>query len=623
MTFTVPPRVWAPIAREVSLVARTAPNAGRSCDAGTGVDADTRYVKGGDAPTLPGQPLPMTYEGEGWWTGPALASGTDYGFVVDGAGPFPDPRSAWQPYGVHGLSRVFDAHAFSWSDGQWSGRDARGAVFYEIHVGTFTPAGTLDAIIDHLPTLAQRGIDIIELMPVAAFPGKRGWGYDGVALYAVHDPYGGPEALQRLVNAAHDHGIGVCVDVVYNHLGPDGNYLARFGPYFTAAHETPWGWAVNLDQDHAGAVREFIIDNALRWFEDFHVDALRLDAVHALVDTSPTHILAELSTRTAQLSARLNRPLSLVAESDENLSATVTAVGRTATSGRAGLGMTAQWADDVHHAIHAYLTGQRHGYYVDFGSIETLDKALRRVFVHDGGYSSFRRRAWGEPVPDDVDRRRFVVFAANHDQIGNRALGDRPAASLSPAAQAASLAIVLLGPFTPLLFMGEEYGETTPFMFFTDHTEPLGSAVTQGRMREFAHHGWDEVYGHPISVPDPQDEQTFRRSTLASDPVLTRTQQAILDWHHALMQIRPLTLEPGAWQRWPVGAYERAPRQLVISGPVSIWANLSTTPMPLPQPVTGDRVLATFGFSVDAPSAVASSVTLVPPEAVMLVRNTR
>ena len=553
---------------------------------------------------------PMTPGEGGWWDGPLLPAGVDYAFSVDGNGPFPDPRSPWQPHGVHGFSRTFDTSHFDWNDAAWQGRDARGSVTYEVHVGTFTPAGTLDAMIGHqLDDLAKKGIQMIELMPLAAFPGNRGWGYDGVALYAVHEAYGGPVALQRFVDAAHQAGIGVCLDVVYNHLGPDGNYLGQYGPYFTDAHETPWGWAVNLDQPGADGVRAFIIDNALRWFEEFHIDALRLDAVHALVDDSPTHILAELSARTAELAERLGRPLSLVAESDENLPATVTPVDEIAADGTPGRGMTAQWADDVHHAIHAYLTGERHGYYCDFGSIETLNKAYRDVFVHDGTMSTFRGQLWGAPVPAEMDRRRFVVFASNHDQVGNRALGDRPASSLSPGGQAASLALILLSPFTPLLFMGEEYGETRPFMYFTDHAEPLGTAVSEGRMSEFAGHGWEDLYGGDIVVPDPQDRDTFVRSKLGSGiAATTATQRALEEWFTAVMAARHVTLDPQAWEQFPAGAYEVSARQLVMTGPIRVYANLSDTPMQIE-----GAVIAAFG--VDDPTAI----DMLGPDAVALV----
>ena len=542
----------------------------------------------------------------GWWEGPALPDGTDYAFAINGAGPFPDPRSAWQPHGVHGPSRTFDPSAFAWTDTDWSGRDARGAVHYEVHVGTFTPRGTLEGIDDHqLSDLAARGIEMIELMPLAAFPGTRGWGYDGVALYSVHDAYGGPAALQRFVDRAHRHGLAVCLDVVYNHLGPDGNYLAQFGPYFTDAHETPWGWAVNLDQADAEGMRRFIIDNALRWFSDFHVDALRLDAVHALVDDSPRHILAELADETAALSSRLTRPLSLTAESDLNDVRMVT------PTSAGGFGMTAQWADDVHHALHAYLTGERHGYYVDFGSVEALDKVYRDVFLHDGGFSTFRGTDWGRPVPHDVDRRRFVVFASNHDQVGNRAIGDRPASRLSPGGQAASLALVLLSPFTPMLFMGEEYGETRPFMFFTDHDEPLGTAVSEGRMGEFAGHGWDELYGGHVEVPDPQDRQTFLRSKLGSGLASTTATNARIErWVATVMEVRPRTLAEGAWSRHPAAVTEQAPRQLTMHGPVYVHANLSDAPMH----VLGGTLLGAFGTVTDEGREI-----VLEPDAVALV----
>ncbi|WP_062526836.1 malto-oligosyltrehalose trehalohydrolase [Demequina rhizosphaerae] len=577
---SAPVRVWAPAATKVE------------CRIGPA-----------DAPVT----AAMRPADDGWWEGPRLPARTDYAFVVDGNGPFPDPRSAWQPHGVHGPSRTFDADAHAWGDGSWAGVDARGAVHYELHIGTFTPGGTLDAIDAHqLRDLAARGIEMIELMPVAAFPGDRGWGYDGVALYSVHEAYGGPEALQRFVDRAHQHGLGVCLDIVYNHLGPDGNYLAQFGPYFTDAHETPWGWAVNLDQPSAEGMRRFIVDNALRWFADFHLDALRLDAVHALVDDSPRHILAELADETASLASRLGRPLSLTAESDLN---DVTMVTPTSEG---GIGMTAQWADDVHHALHAYLTGERHGYYCDFGSIEALDKVYRDVFLHDGGFSTFRGEDWGAPVPASTDRRRFVVFASNHDQVGNRALGDRPASRLSPGAQAASLALVLLSPFTPMLFMGEEYGETRPFMFFTDHDEPLGSAVSEGRMSEFAGHGWEDLYGGSIQVPDPQDRQTFLRSKLGSGvSAASPGHQRIERWVAEVMAARAATLDRDAWAAHPAGASEQAPRQLTMHGPVMVHVNLSDAPMVVPAASTA---LAVFG-SVEA----SEDGLVLAPDAVALV----
>ncbi len=536
----------------------------------------------------------------GWWDGPDLPHGADYSFLVDGGGPYPDPRSAWQPYGVHGASKIFDASHFSWTDANWRGRDARGAVTYELHVGTFTAEGTFDAAAEQMPDLAAIGVEMVELMPVAPMPGRRGWGYDGVSLFAVYEEYGGPRGLQRLVDAAHAAGVAVTLDVVYNHLGPAGNYLAMFGPYFTDAHTTPWGWAVNLDQPGNHEVRRYIADNALRWFSDFHIDALRLDAVHALKDGSEEHMLAQLSGETADLAADLGRPLSLVAESDLNDANMVTGVDR------GGVGMTAQWDDDYHHALHTYLTGERHGYYADFGSIEVLDTVARNVFLHDGTFSTFRGEVWGAPVPADMNRHRFVVCASNHDQVGNRALGDRPSARLSAGGQAASLAFVLLGPFTPMLFMGEEYGETSPFMFFTDHEADLGRAVSEGRMSEFGGHGWEVLYGGHVEVPDPQAEATFIGSKLS------RASGGIHDdiraWFATLVDVRSRTLAPEAWLRNPVSFAELAPRVARMHGPVTVVANLS----PGPITVSLGTLVGSFGIAtahagdiVVAPDAVA------------------
>lgn len=548
--------------------------------------------------TVGDEERPLAKGDDGWWHGPELGDGQLYSFRVDGEGPFPDPRSPRQPQGVHGPSQAFDATAFPWTDGEWQGRDVRAAVFYELHVGTFTPEGTLDAAAAALGELAEVGIQFVELMPISPMPGTRGWGYDGVSLYAVYEQYGGPAALQRFVDAAHAVGIAVALDVVYNHLGPDGNYLGAFGPYFTEAHHTPWGAAVNFDQEHSTNVRRFVLDNALRWFRDFHIDALRLDAVHELYDDSEQHVLAELSTETAHLSAALGRPLGLVAESDANDSRLV------ADTGDDGLGQTAQWADDVHHSLHAYLMGETKGLYSDFGPVETVDKAFRRVFVHDGGFSTFHNQNWGNPVPDHVDRRKFVVFASNHDQIGNRALGDRPSASLTPGEYAASLALVLLSPFTPMLFQGEEYGETRPFLFFSDHSEPLGSAVTAGRVAEFEGHGWVEG----AVPPDPQNPATFAASKLdrsASAPFNV----AIRAWVGALMAARAFSLEPDAWARHPVSVSERAPRQLTMMGPVRVHANLTAEPV-----AYEGRPLAAFGEV-----AVAGDGFTLMPDAVALV----
>lgn len=481
----------------------------------------------------------MTAEPGGWF-GVRLPAGTDYLLSVDGGPGRPDPRALWQPFGVHGPSRAVEARDFPWTDALWAGSAALGEVFYELHIGTFTPQGTLDAAIGKLGHLVELGVGVVELMPVAAFPGERGWGYDGVGLYAVQHAYGGPRALQRFVDAAHRAGLGVCLDVVYNHLGPAGNYLSEFGPYFTDRHRTPWGAALNLDGEESGPVRRFILDNARQWFADFHLDALRLDAVHAIADDSPLHILAELSQETAVLEEQLGRRLTLIAESDLNDPAMVTPVAA------GGLGMDAQWADDVHHALHSWVTGESFGIYVDFLTPEVLAHTLTRVFRHEGGWSQFRRQNWGRPVPAEVDRRRFVAFTQNHDQVGNRALGDRPEASQPPGRVAGSAAIVLLSPFTPLLFHGQEWGARTPFQFFTDHEPELGALVREGRLREFAQHGWKLLYGGEVAMPDPQEPATFEACKLQWEDLAEPGHSRMLRWYQDLIALRAREFGDGA-----------------------------------------------------------------------------
>ena len=492
---------------------------------------------------LPGQDrlVDMIPAPGGWWTAPLdLEPGTDYAFRVDGSPNRPDPRSALQPDGVHGPSRTVDPDAWQWTDQNWAGKDLRGSVIYELHVGTFTPEGTLDAAITRLGHLADLGVDIVELMPLAAFPGKAGWGYDGVGLWAVHEAYGGPDALARFVDAAHNAGIGVCLDVVYNHLGPSGNYLGVFGPYFTRAHHTPWGEAVNYDHDGSKQVRAFVIDSALRWLRDFHIDALRLDAIHeikddaAAADPPQTHILAELSDAVAALSAEIGRPLSLVAETDLNDVGVITPTDEQPPAKIPSLGMTAQWADDVHHALHARLTGETQGYYGDFAEAGAWAKAYGRAFLHNGTWSTFRERNWGAPVPENTDPRKFVVFGSDHDQVGNRAVGDRPSTSLNDATLAATAALVLLSPYTPMLFMGEEWGTRTPFQFFTDHEEEdLARSVSEGRVREFAGFGWDAD-----EIPDPQEHGTVEASRLRWEELDEAEHARMLAWYQGLIALR-------------------------------------------------------------------------------------
>ena len=537
----------------------------------------------------------------GWWTAPFdLEPGTDYAFRVDGSPNRPDPRSALQPDGVHGPSRTVDPDTWRWTDQNWAGKDLRGSVIYELHVGTFTPEGTLDAAASRLGHLVDLGVDIVELMPLAAFPGKAGWGYDGVGLWAVHEAYGGPDALARFVDAAHNAGIGVCLDVVYNHLGPSGNYLSVFGPYFTPAHHTPWGEAVNYDHDGSQQVRAFVIDSALRWMRDFHIDALRLDAIHeikddaAAADPPQAHVLAELSDAVAALSAELGRPLSLVAEADLNDVGVITPTSEEPPAKAPSLGMTAQWADDVHHALHARLTGEDQGYYGDFAEVGAWAKAYGRAFLHNGTWSTFRERNWGAPVPEDTDPRRFVVFGSDHDQVGNRAVGDRPSAILDDAALAATAALVLLSPYTPMLFMGEEWGTRTPFQFFTDHEEDdLARSVSEGRVREFAGFGWDAD-----EIPDPQAAATVEASRLRWSELDEAEHARMLAWYQALTTLRR-NLDWSQRTAWPQ-VDEIDDVLMVTYDDIVVAANLSGQERPAPALTT--VLLSWDPFDAAAPS---------------------
>jgi maltooligosyltrehalose trehalohydrolase len=514
----------------------------------------------------------------GWWA--AEAEGADYGFVLDGEGPFPDPRSPWQPYGVHGSSRLYDHSAFSWTDGAWRGRPLAGLVLYELHVGTFTPEGTFDAALEHLDHLVELGVDAVELMPVAAFPGRHGWGYDGVGLWAVHDPYGGPDGLKRFVDACHGRGLAVVLDVVYNHLGPSGNYLGRYGPYFTDAYQTPWGPAVNLDQAGSDEVRAFIVDNALMWLRDYHLDGLRLDAVHAMRDSRALHILEELAVAVAGLRSSAGREMFLVAESD---------LGdpRLVTSREAGgYGLDGQWNDDFHHALHAALTGERQGYYGDFGSVAGLAKTLTGAFFHDGTWSSFRGRTHGRPVDRlRTPGHRFTGFIQNHDQVGNRATGDRISATLSPELLKVGAGLLLTSPFTPMLFMGEEWGAATPWRFFTDHVEPeLAQAVSEGRRREFAAHGWASS-----DVPDPQDPATYRASMLDWSEPDKAPHRELVGWYRALIALRRSCPELTDSRLTEVSVEHDDSWIIVYRGSLRIAANLGTEPVRLPD---GELLLA-------------------------------
>jgi maltooligosyltrehalose trehalohydrolase len=484
-------------------------------------------------------PLARVAGERGVWSAavPAVRAGDRYGFRIDGGTPLPDPASRSQPDGVHELSEVVDPTQFAWQDGNWPGMSLPDFVIYETHVGTFTPEGTFDAIVPRLGQLAALGVTAIELMPVAEFPGGRNWGYDGVHTYAPHHAYGGPDGLRRLVNAAHQHGLGVVLDVVYNHVGPEGNYLDQYGPYFTDAYRTPWGRAVNFDGPGSDGVRRWAHDNALYWISEYHVDALRLDAVHGIFDFGALAFLEELSDEVHELGRRMGRKVQLMAESDLNDPRLI----RPPEHG--GYGLDAQWADDVHHTIHATLTGDRHGYYQDFAGIATIADVYREPFFYARRYAPHRDRMHGRSSAG-VPRQRFVVCAQNHDQVGNRPLGERLASLVPPDRQRLAAALVLLSPYIPLLFMGEEYGETAPFLYFIEHGDPeLVEAVRKGRRREF------EALGLAAAAQlDPQSEETFARVKLDWERREAADGALLLALYTDLLSLRreEPTLKPGA-----------------------------------------------------------------------------
>ncbi len=534
--------------------------------------------------------LPMNRAADGWWSVQAPAvPGDRYAYAVDDQEPRPDPRSLAQPDGPHEPSAVVDLTAHEWSDADWRGVQLDDAVIYELHVGTFTEQGTLDSAIERLDHLVDLGITLVELMPLVSFPGRRGWGYDGVSPYAVHDAYGGPQALQRFVDAAHAKGLGVCLDVVHNHLGPSGNYLPVFGPYFTDRHHTPWGWAVNLDGPGSDEVRRYLIDNATLWLRDFHLDALRLDAVHALIDDRAMHFLEELAAHTDALSHALGRPLLLIAESDRNDPATV---AERRVDGAGGQGLHAQWADDVHHTWHVLLTGETQGYYADFADPQALPKVGRTPFFHDGTWSSFRGRHHGRPVDPATSGHRFVVSLQTHDQVGNRATGDRLSHLVSTGRLAIGAALMLTSPYTPMLFMGEEWGASTKWAYFTDHEDPeLASAVSRGRKAEFAAHGWSE------EVPDPQDASTRDSSVLQWSERDKGVHRALHDWYRTLIEVRRNVpaLRSGDLRS---SSIERTGDLVTVHrGDHRIVANLGSEPARIG---TFRNVLASFDASMDA-----------------------
>jgi len=551
--------VWAPRARHVAVVASSGDEIAVTAldDVGGGVFAAAVH---------------------------GLGAGTDYRYRVDGH-ERPDPVSRHQPLGVHGPSRVVDPSTFVWTDGGWRGGEMADLVIYELHVGTFTAAGTFDAAAEHLEALRALGVTAIELMPIAEFDGSRNWGYDGVHLYAPQSTYGGPDGLRRLVDAAHRADVAVILDVVYNHLGPEGNHLGDFGPYFTDFYHTAWGAALNLDGTDSDDVRRYVVDNALYWLTEFHIDGLRLDAVHAICDRSATHILEEIGAAVHTEAGRLGRRAVVIAESDLNDPRLVRAPAR------GGYGFDGQWSDDFHHAVHRALTGEVAGYYADFGGVAPIAKALRDRFVYEGQRSRYRRRRHGAPATD-VPADRFVVCIQNHDQVGNHAGGERLGTLIGLPAQRLATALLLLSPYVPLLFMGQEWGATNPFLYFVSHASPaLAVAVREGRRRELASFGWA---GEP---PDPQAEETFARSRLDRSRADRPGHRELLLLHRDLLQLRSAegALRPGA-ARYQV-AEDAAHGWLVVS-----YARPEPPPAPRPRSAPASRapgrgVLAVFSLA--------------------------
>ena len=569
-------RVWAPIAGRAEVVA-------------------------GDRRT------PMSREAGGWFAaapGAAAADGT-YLISLDGGEAHPDPRSAFQPAGVHGPSRLVDHSRFGWTDQAWQGIPLADVVIYEVHVGTFSEAGTFDGVADRLPHLVELGVNALELMPVATFPGDRGWGYDGVDLFAPHPAYGGPEGLKRLVDACHREGIAVVMDVVYNHLGPDGNYLGEYGPYFTDIYKTPWGAALNFDGPDSDEVRRFFVDNAVTWLRDYHCDGLRLDAVHAILDTSAVHVLEQLQVEVRAVEVEVGRPLWLIAESDANDPRVVSSVEN------GGFGLDAQWSDDFHHALHAVLTGERSGYYEDFGSFADVATALTQAYVYAGRYSKYRRRTHGR-LPEGLPGQAFLGYIQDHDQVGNRARGDRISTLVSPGLCRVAAALVIFSPFTPLLFAGEEWAASTPFLYFTDHRErDLARAVRRGRRQEFAAFGWA-----PEDIPDPQASATFEASRLRWDELADEPHAAMLAWYRELLGLRrrEAGLRDGRMDEVTV-RYDEAARWLIVRrGNMALGCNLGP-----------DRVrleLAGTVLLASTPGAVTRDGLLeLPAESAAVVRS--
>jgi maltooligosyltrehalose trehalohydrolase len=541
----------------------------------------------------------MTAKEHGWWQADVADAGhgADYTFLLDdNAKGFPDPRSMWQPNGVHAASRVYDHSRFAWTDGGWSPETLSKAIVYELHIGTFTSEGTFAAAEERLSYLRELGVTHVELMPVNAFPGRWGWGYDGVALFAPQELYGGPEALKHFVDACHAAGLAVLLDVVYNHFGPDGNYSGLFGPYITESHHTPWGGAINFAESGSDEVRLFFCDNALMWLREYHFDGLRLDAVHAYVDSSAKHFLEQLSEELEVFSQDTGRSFVLIAESDLNDPRIVTPrLGEDTSGNSGGYGIDAQWSDDFHHALFALLTGERRHYYADFGSLAQVAKSLTSVYVYDGVYSEYRGCVHGRPV-QGLSAHRFLGYIQNHDQVGNRVFGDRLYAEAGAGKAKLAAALVLTAPFVPMIFQGEEFAASTPFLYFADHEDPqLALSVSEGRRREHAADGaWDEI-------PDPESQETFDRSKLHWEELVETSHAEMVDWYRRLIEFRKSqpSLLDGNLEDVEVEFDEGQGWLSMRRGSIEMFYNFSENAVSIARPGLGELFLASDTGIVD------------------------
>jgi maltooligosyltrehalose trehalohydrolase len=554
-------------------------------------------------------------DAKGWWRlrVPEAQCGLDYGYLIDDDPTvYPGPRSEWLPDSVHAMSRLYDHSSFKWNDHHWPGRPLLGSILYELHVGTFSDEGTFDGAIPHLNYLVELGITHIEIMPVNDFEGDHGWGYDGVELFAVSESYGGPDSLKRFVDACHARGIGVILDVVYNHFGPTGNYATKFGPYLNDKHKTPWGAAVNFDEGGSDEVRRFFCDNAMMWLRDYHIDGLRLDAVHEFYDRSAVNFMEQLSAEVERLGATLGRKLVLIAESDLNDPKLI----KPREAG--GYGMDAQWSDDFHHALFTLIHDAEPGvgYYGDFGKMEYLAKSLKRAFVFDGQYSAYRKHSHGRPS-DGLSAQHFICFDQNHDQVGNRAHGERLEHLVGIDAAKVSLGLLMTAPFIPMLFMGEEFAASTPFMFFADHSDDeLAQKVTEGRKREFAAFGFQHG-----EVPDPEDVGTFNASKLNWSEINEGKHGEMLAWVKSLIQLRRSTvsLNDADLGHMDVQFDGKMMSLTMTRGSVRTLLNLGKAPVVLPV-LEGEQVrLATredisiAGDSIELPP-MSLAILMIPEE---------